>query len=396
MGIIGILFIVALAWFFSVSRKRISIRPILVGMLMQFLLGLLFLKTSAGTLLFKGVTIVVHNLIECADIGAAFIFGQGFGEHFFAFSVLPAIIFFSSLTGVLFYGGILPYVVKHIAHLVRITFGISGPEALSAAANIFVGQIEAPMFIKGSIASLSKTQLYTVSVCGMSTISGSLLAVYANMGVDVGYLLTANIMSLPAALVISKLLMPDDCESVKDSPPVLLDKATFGDNIIDSACKGAMQGLKIALAIGACVLCFVAFTALLNKGLSLCGDIHGMPLTLERIFGFVLRPVAWLLGVPWNDCPTVAQLLGKKLVFNEFIAYVDFTQVMKTLSPKSVIVTSFALCGFSNISSIAIMIAGLGSLAPEKRAEITSFSFRAMIGGTMATYLTACIAGLLM
>lgn len=394
MSALGLLVILGVGLMASANRRAIRARPVIGGLLLQVALALLLFKTPAGEWFFACVNVVVTSLIDSAGEGASFVFGEGFREHFFAFCILSTVVFLSSLANVLFYCGILQRVIHAIAWVMRKTLSVSGAEALAGAANIFVGQIEAPLFIKASLPTFSRSQLYTVMVCGMATIAGSLLAVYAGLGIHAGHLLTATILSAPAAIVISKILVPDQ-ETARYECVTMDSGDGFGENIVDAASRGAQQGLKVAFAIAACVLCFIAFTALVNKGLSACPDVAGASLSLERILGILFRPVAWVIGVPWGETSTVGMLLGKKLVFNEFVAYAEFAPLMNSLSPRTVTITTYALCGFSNISSVAIQIGGLGALVPERRGEIASLGFRALLGGTLATLMTACIAGLL-
>ncbi len=393
MGLLGLLVILFLALFVSSNRKQLCFQTLLCGLLLQFALAFILLKTPLGTHFFDLVTAVVSALSACSEQGAGFVFGDGFREHFFAFAVLSTVVFLSSLTSVLFYWGILQKIILIFAFVMRKSLKISGAEALAAAANIFVGQIEAPLFIKASIPSISKSQLLTVMICGMATISGSLLAVYSQMGINAGHLLAATILSAPAAIVIAKILEPSTNADSNDC--IKKDLQNFGENVVDAACSGAQQGLKIAFAIAACVLCFVAFTALINQGLVFLPDVSGAPLSLERMLSTVFRPVSWLIGIPWDETPAVATLLGKKLIFNEFVAYADFSNQLETLSPRTALITTYALCGFSNISSIAIQIGGLSAIAPERRGEISILGFKALFGGTLATLMTACIAGLI-
>jgi len=336
----------------------------------------------------------VTRIVGFSDAGAEFVFGSGFKEHFFAFSVLPTVIFLSSLMAVLFYLGILQKVVEFMAKVMVYVMDVSGSESLATAANVFVGMAEAPLVVKPYLQTMTRSELMALMTGGMATISGATLAAYAGLGADPGHLLTASIISAPAALVIAKIIFPEAEESLTKG--IVKVKIPRQDaNILDSACRGASEGAKLALNIAAMLICFIAFVALLNWALSVLPHVGGAPLTLERILGWLCAPVAWVMGVEWSDAGTVGMLLGKKTIMNEFVAYIDLVKYKDMISERSFTIATYALCGFANFGSIAIQIGGYGSLVPTRREDFAKMGLRAMIGGSLAAFMTAAIAGIL-
>ena len=390
----GLVVMIFLAWVLSVNRRRMNIRLILSGVALQFILAVVILWTFPGRLMFSYARIFVTQLVRFSDTGAEFVFGSGFKEHFFAFSVLPTIIFISSLMAVLFYLGILQKVVAVFSKVMVYIMDVSGSESLATASNVFVGMAEAPLVVKPYIKTMTRSELMAMMTGGMATISGATLAAYAGLGADPGHLLTASIISAPAALVIAKIMLPEVEESLtKRVVKVAIPKEDV--NILDAACRGASEGAKLAINIAAVLICFIAFVALLNWALLVLPNVGGAPLTLERILGWFCAPIAWIMGVEWSDAGTVGMLLGKKTIMNEFVAYIDLVKYKDVISERSFTIATYALCGFANFGSIAIQIGGYGSLVPRRREDFAKLGLRAMIGGSLAAFMTASIAGVL-
>ncbi len=432
MGLIGIATMLAIAWGLSVNRRRVNWRLIAMGVVLQAVFGFLVLKTGVGRALFAGANSVFTELLGFTEEGARFIFGNLVKNNvpvgipsgadptsgplaateiwantgtFFAFSVLPTIIFFSSLMSVLYHLGLMQWVVRAIAWVMQFTMRTSGAESLSVAGNIFVGQTEAPLLIKPFVGKMTQSELNTVMVGGFATIAGGVMAAYvatlSPFFPDIaGHLLTASVMNAPAALVISKLLVPEVDEPVtKDSVHVTVEKQDA--NVIDAAASGAGQGLQLALNVAAMLLAFVALIALINYGIAALGNLVGLSeLSLEGIFGVVLAPLAWLMGVPWADAGQVGALIGVKTVLTEFIAYLQLAGQLSdpatTLSPRAAIIATYALLGFANFPSIAIQIGGIGGIAPERRRDLSKLGIRAMVGGNLAAFMSASLAGMLL
>ena len=394
VSLFGLAVMAFLAWVLSVKRRRMNVRLILSGIALQFLLAVLILWTSPGQPVFSYARFFVTRIVGFSDAGSEFIFGSGFKEHFFAFSVLPTIIFVSSLMAVLFYLGVLQKIVEFMARVMVYVMDVSGSESLATAANVFIGMAEAPLVIKPYIKTMTRSEIMAMMTGGMATISGATLAAYAGLGADAGHLLTASIISAPAALVIAKIMFPEAEESLtKGVVKVVIPKED--SNILDAACRGASEGAKLAVNVAAVLICFIAFVALLNWILSVFPDVGGAPLSLERILGWFCAPVAWVMGVEWKDAGTVGMLIGKKTIMNEFVAYIDLVKYKDVISQRSFTIATYALCGFANFGSIAIQIGGYGSLVPNRREDFAKLGVRAMIGGTLAAFMTATIAGVL-
>ncbi|MHC4622574.1 MAG: NupC/NupG family nucleoside CNT transporter [Planctomycetota bacterium] len=397
---LGLLVMLFLAWLLSADRKRMNLRLILSGLALQFILAVLILWTTPGQLVFSSARAVVSRVVGFSNEGAKFVFGEElvFGADsiapVFAFSVLPTIIFVSSLMAVLFYLGIVQKVVEFMAKVMVYVMDVSGSESLATAANVFLGMAEAPLVIKPYMKTMTRSELMAMMTGGMATISGALLATYASFGADAGHLLTASIISAPAALVIAKIMIPEAQESLtKAVVKVQIPKEDA--NVLDAACRGATEGAKLALSIAAVLICFIAFVALLNWLLSLLPDLAGEPLTLERILGWCCAPLAWVMGIEWKDAPTVGMFLGKKTILNEFLAYLDLVKYKDAISPRSFIIATYALCGFANFGSVAIQIGGYSTLVPTRRRDFARLGLRAMLGGSLAAFMTATIAGII-
>ena len=402
---LGLVVFVGFSYAFSINRRAIKWRLLLWGIALQLIFALLILKTNVGFAVFKFLGDVVSQFLNFSDAGAKFVFGDNFEEHFVAFKVLPTIIFFSSFITVLYHYGILQRVVKGVAWLMMKTMKTSGAESLSCAANIFVGQTEAPLLIKPYVATMTQSELHAVMTGGFATIAGGVMAAYISFGVSTEHLIAASVMSAPAALAVSKLLFPETEKSLTAGVVQIEVEATTA-NVIDAAAVGASEGMKLALNVAAMLIAFLGLLALVNALLGWMGACFGLPqLSLEWIFSYLLAPVAWLMGVPWADCGQVGVLLGKKTILNEFIAYLDLKTLidngrksasLPTISERSQIIATYALCGFSNIGSIGIQIGGIGGIAPERQADLALLGVRAMIAGSLACFMTAAIAGMLL
>ncbi len=399
----GLLAMLLLAWLCSENRRAMNWRLIISGLLLQVALGVLLLWSPPGQQAFRAVRVFITNLIQCSDEGAKFVFGAFFWnpEYFphgppFAVTVLPTVIFFSSLTAMLFHLGVLQGVVKGMARLMVWVMDTSGSESLCTSANVFIGMTTAPLTIRPYLPTMTRSELMAMMTGGMATVAGGVMAAYAAMGADAGHLAVASLMSAPAALVVAKIMVPE--RDVSPTKGVVRIEVPREDaNVLEAACRGAGEGLKLALNILAMLIAFIAIVHMLNWGLSAFPALAGEPLTMQRILGWLGAPLAWLMGVAWTDAPTVGRLLGEKVIFNEFIAYqsLNSPEVADALSPRSFTIATYALCGFANFGSIAVMIGGIGGLAPERRGEFAALGFRSLIGGALATFMTAAIAGML-
>ncbi|MCK5072781.1 MAG: NupC/NupG family nucleoside CNT transporter [Bacteriovoracaceae bacterium] len=398
ISFIGLLVMVSIAFILSSDRKKVNWKTVGGGILLQIIFGLVILKTNLGFAVFGFAKDFFNGVLGYTNAGTNFVFGPlnnipklGF---IFAIVVLPTILFMSSLMSILYHIGIMQKVIHATAWVMVKVLGTSGGESLSAAANIFVGQTEAPLVVKPYISKMTKSELMALMTGGMATVAGGVLAAYVGMGVDAGHLLAASVMSAPAALVCAKLMVPETEVSVTAGKVELnLPKTTV--NLIDAAASGASDGLKLALNVMAMLLVFIALIAMLNGILGWIGGWFGYPLlSLEIITGYIFYPVAWIIGVPSQDAYTVGTLLGKKLIINEFVAYMDLQKHMATLSPRATVISTYALCGFANFSSIAIQLGGIGSLAPDRRKDLAQLGVKCLIGGTLACLMTACIAGM--
>lgn len=391
---LGLIVLVGMAWALSTHRKQMNKRLILNGVALQILLGILILWTTPGRWFFSLAKDFITRLVGFSDAGAKMVFGDGFQEHFVAFSVLPTIIFVSSIMAILFYLGVIQKVVKFMAWIMVKVMDVSGVESLAASANVFVGQTEAPLVIKPYIKSMTRSEIMAMMTGGMATVAGGVLAAYVSFGADAGHLLAASIMSAPASLVIAKIMIPE-VETSKTKGKVSVDVPIQDSNILDAACRGASEGLKLALNVAAMLITFVALAALLNYFMGLLPMVSGAPLSVERVLSWFFAPVAWLIGVPWVDCGQVGVLLGKKMFLNEFVAYLDLKEMKGVISERAFTLSTYALCGFANFSSIAIQIGGIGGLVPERRKDLAQLGFKSMIGGTLAALMTAAVAGIL-
>ncbi len=428
-SLIGLLLLAVIAWALSLNRRRIPWRVVLWGMGLQLLFAFFILKTPMGAAIFRTVNDVVVALLGFTVEGARFIFGDlvfnnvpvgqglpGTNDPMtatpgmvaqtgasFAFNVLPTIIFFSSLMTVLYHVGVMQWVVKGVAWVMQRTMRTSGAETLSAAGNIFVGQTEAPLLIKPFVGTMTQSELMAVMTAGFATVAGGVMAAYVGMLVSyfpdiAGHLMAASVMSAPAALACAKLMVPEESEpETAGTLDIRVEKPDA--NVIDAAARGASDGLGLALNVGAMLLAFIALIALVNATLGWAGGLLGFQgVTLEGILGWILAPLAWIMGVPWHDARLVGQLMGLKTVLNEFVAYLRLSSILggaDGLDPRSVIIATYALSGFANFSSIAIQIGGIGGIAPGRRSDLSRLGLRAMIAGSLAAFMTAAVAGML-
>jgi CNT family concentrative nucleoside transporter len=398
----GLVVLLGIAWALSTDRRHINWRVVIVGTLLQLLFAIVILRTALGRKVFDVVGDAVTGFLDLADRGSLFVFGETFRDHFFAFKVLPTIIFFSSFITVLYYLGIMQWVVRLFAWIMMRAMRTSGAESLSASANIFVGQTEAPLLIRPYVKTMTRSELHAVMTGGFATIAGGVMAAYVGLlsvrWPDIaGHLLAASVMSAPAALVMSKLMLPETEQSLT-AGTVRVEAERPWANVIDAAAEGAGAGLQLALNIAAMLLAFLALLALINAGLGWLGGLVGFAgLTLEGILGQLLRPLAWVMGTPWSEADQVGALIGIKTGANEFVAYTEMGKMIDAgqLSERSRVIATYALCGFSNFSSIAIQIGGIGALAPERKSDLAQLGLRAMVAGSLACFQTATIAGLL-
>jgi len=401
-GLLGLVAIVAVAWLFSSNRKAIDKRVIVWGLVLQFAFAFLVLKTGFGRV-FQAISQAVNALLGYSAAGSSFVFGDklglptgGFGV-ILAFQVLPIVIFISSLFAILYYLGVMQIFVRGMAIVMQRFMGTSGAESTSVAASVVMGQTEAPLTIRPFLEKLTMSELFTIMTSGMAHVSGSVMAAYVLIAhVSITHLLTAVIMTAPATIMLAKMFLPETEEpETRGSVSVKVPKV--GVNLIDAAAHGAGDGLHLALNIGGMLIAFLALIAMLN---GLLGWVHEhasmVPGTLQQILALLFAPIAWLLGVEWNDCATVGNLLGTRMVLNEFVAFVDLGKIGATLSPRSFVIATFALCGFANFSSIAIQIGGIGALAPSRKSDLARLGLRAMLVGTLANFTSACIAGMLL
>ncbi len=395
--IVGMAVFLALAFVFSAGRNNIRPRTVGAAFALQFVIGGFALYVPFGRSALESISNAVSGVLSYGQSGIEFLFGDvGAGKigFVFAFQVLPIIIFFSALISALYYLGIMGWVIRIIGGALQKILGTSKAESLSATANIFVSQTEAPMVIKPYIAGMTRSELFAVMVGGMATVAGSVLAGYVALGVEMKYLIAASFMAAPGGFLMAKMMMPEQEEVRVDDDQVMKAEHDQYVNVIDAAAGGATNGLNLAVNIGAMLIAFVALIALINGLLGWFGGLIEYPdLTLQSIFGFVFRPIAYLLGVPWEQSGIAGSLIGQKLVLNEFIAFIDFGEQKTLLNEHSQAVISFALCGFANFSSIAIILGGLATIAPNRRGDVAQMGLRAVAAGFLANLMSAAIAG---
>ncbi|WP_217521295.1 NupC/NupG family nucleoside CNT transporter [Vibrio metschnikovii] len=397
ISLLGVIAILSVAWLFSADRKNIRLRTVGLAFLLQVGFALLVLYVPAGKDILNGVTGAVAHLIDYGQEGISFIFGGLASEKVgfvFAIHVLGIIIFFSALISGLYHIGLMPKVINLIGGALQKLLGTGRAESLSATANIFVGMIEAPLVVKPYLKQMSDSQFFAVMTCGLASVAGGTLVGYASLGVNLNYLIAAAFMSAPAGLLMAKMLFPEtQTHQQKAEIDIDIPKAT---NVVEAMADGAMSGLRIAVAVGATLLAFVSVIALLNGLLGWLGGWFGITLSFELILGYVFAPIAWLLGIPWHEAITAGSLIGNKIVINEFVAFIQFINVQSQLSEHSQAIITFALCGFANISTMAVLIGGLGSLVPERRSFISQYGFRAIGAGVLANLMSAALAGVIL
>ena len=402
LGILGLFTLLSIALLLSENRSAINIKTVLYGLIFQLIFALFILKTPFGAPIFSFLDKSINILISFSSSGSDFLFksyidGVGFhpGLINFAFSTLPTIIFFSSLVAVLYHFGILQAIIKFIARRMQLTLGTSGSETLSVAGNIFLGQTESPLMVRPFVSKMTKSELMAVMTGGFATVSGGVLAIYVSWLTDIqgiaGHLLAASVMSAPAALVVAKIIYPEIEES-QTMGDVNVDIEQTNINAMEALSNGATDGLKLAANIAAMLIAFISFVAMVNYFLSFGGT------SMEEIFGIIFRPLAWTMGVPWNEAQLVGMLMGKKIVLTELVAYGDLHNLIRDgmISERSAIISTYALCGFSNFASIGIQLGGIGAMAPERKKDLAKLVTKAMFGGAIASWLTATIAGLLL
>lgn len=412
-SLLGYFVLIGLAWLLSSDHRKFPWRVVWIGSILQVILAWFILRTPLGEAFFTQIKAFFEVVLSCSDRGAEFLFGEPVDPSpqsptgyrllgSFAFHVLPTIIFVSALTAVFYHLGVMQWIVKGFAYVMQQLMGLSGAESLSASANIFLGQTEAPLLVRPFIAGMTNSELFAVMVGGFANISVSLMAVYSGWGIDAGHLLTSSIISAPASLLLAKIMIPET-QIPATLGRVDIQTPQIGVNVIEAAAIGASDGLKLALNVGAMLVAFVALIWLVDSvvnqlGLLLSGDDDWH---LTQIVGYAFIPLAWLIGVPPNDCGKAGELLGIKLVATEFLAYKQLSDWSASdsdvqLTQRTQMLMTYALCGFSNFASIGIQIAGLGGMAPDRQSDVARMGLRAMIAGMLATCMTACVAGVLM
>lgn len=395
-SIIGILFIFAVSYLLSNNKKHIKWRTIIIGFLIQFGFALIVLKWSVGRYVLSKVALGVQGVISYANEGIGFVFGSLTNDgSIFVVNVLCVIIFISAVVSILYYLGIMQFIIRVIGGALSKLLGTSQLETISASANIFLGQTEAPLLIKPYVAKLTESELFTVMVGGLASVSGSILVGYSLLGIPIEYLISASFMAAPAGLIISKMLYPEtEFDKIQNEVKMVKDDSA---NVVDAASKGAIDGLGLVLNIAAIILAFVALIALVNGLIGWIGGWFGFSnLSLQTILGYIFAPIAAIIGVPWGESVLAGSLIGQKIILNEFVAFTSMSPLLPELSAKTTAIVTFALCGFANISSIAILIGGIGGMAPNRKHDIARLGWKAVLGGTLANLLSATIVGLLL
>jgi CNT family concentrative nucleoside transporter len=415
-SLLGIAVLLGAAYALSNNRARISLRVVLWGLGMQAVFALIILRTDLGHGLFDGARVAIEKVLSYTDAGASFLFGNLYGGiaatatsgpvmytdgvsgdpkalgFVFAFHVLPTIIFFGALMSVLYHLGVIQLVVRGIAKVMQRAMGTSGAESLSAAGNIFVGQTEAPLLVRPYLRDMTRSELMAVMCGGFATVAGGVLAAYVRFGIDAGHLLAASVMSAPASLLVAKVIYPEtEVSKTASGSPASFEKTTA--NVIDAATSGASDGMRLAVNVGAMVLAFIALIALVD---GILGGVSGGNVSLRVLFGWIFYPLSWCMGVHTQDLLAFGNLLGTKLAVNEFVAYIELGNLHTTFTARSFTIATYALCGFANFSSIGIQIGGISGLAPERRGDLARIGLKAMLGGAIASWITACVAGILL
>jgi CNT family concentrative nucleoside transporter len=408
-GFLGIVLFVGLAWAVSEERRAVSWRTVLAGLALQFMLAAILLKVSLFKTFFIALNDVLMSLERATTAGTTFVFGYlgggappfaetNTGSSFvLAFRALPLVLVVSALSSLLFYWRVLPWIVRAVSHLLQRTMGVGGAVGLSAAADVFVGMIEAPLFVRPYLKEMTRGELFSVMSCGMATIAGTVMVVYASflsriMPDAMGHILTASLVSTPGAILIAALMVPSGSKATAGA----LTPPQAASSSMDAITKGTLAGVELLVNIIAMLIVFVALVSLVNIILGLLPAWGGEPITLQGLLGIVMAPVVWLIGIPWSETTTAGALMGTKTIVNEFIAYLDLSRLPEgRLSPRSEVIMTYALCGFANFGSLGILIGGLTTMVPERRDEIVSLGLKSILSGTLATLLTAAIVGLL-
>ncbi|MGQ0658690.1 MAG: NupC/NupG family nucleoside CNT transporter [Chromatiales bacterium] len=406
---LGVIVLTAIAWAVSEDRRRFPSRTVLAGLALQFVLAAALLKLPVFKVFFIGLNDVLLSLEQATSAGTSFVFGYlggsappfaetGAGSSFvLAFRALPLILVVSALSSLLFYWRVLPWVVKAVSRVLEKTLGVGGAVGISAAADIFVGMVEAPLFVRPYLKDMTRGELFSVMSCGMATIAGTVMVVYASLLGPVlpeamGHILTASLVSTPGAILIAAIMVPagDRATTGELTPPQAASSST------DAITKGALAGVELLINIIAMLIVFVALVSLVNILLGLLPHWGGEPVTLQRILGILMAPIVWLVGIPWSEAKTAGALMGTKTILNEFIAYLDLSRLpAEALSPRSRVIMTYALCGFANFGSLGILIGGLSTMVPERRDEVVSLGVKSILSGTLATLLTGAIVGIL-
>lgn len=398
-GLLGIAAILAIAYLFSSNRKAIRLRTVAWGLGLQFAFAILVLRTTIGQNTFHWIGDKINRLLAFAQNGTRFVFGElgtpGNIVAVFAFQVLPTIIFVAALFAILYHLGAMQIVVSAFARVMTRLMGASGAESLNVAASIFMGQTEAPLTIRPFLSTMTRSELMCIMTSGMAHVSGGIMAAYIAFGVEARHLLTAVIMTAPGTILMSKMFIPET-EEPKTAGKITLEIEKTDVNVIDAAARGTVEGLRLALNVAAMLVAFLALIALVNAVLGVIPVWGGERLSLEWFFGHIAAPLAWLMGVPWKDCFEVGNLLGTRLVLNELIAYSQLGGLKASLDPRSFVIATFALCGFANFSSIGIQLGGIGALAPDRKHDLARLGIRAVAAGTLANFISASIAGILL
>lgn len=402
IGLLGVVAIITIAVIFSKNRRAINLRIVLSAFALQVAVALFVLNTSIGKDVIGGMSLGVSSILGFANAGIGMVFGQLAGDNFgtvFAIHVLPIIIFFSSLMAVLYHLRVMQMIVAGVGGLLQLIIGTKPVESLNAAANVFVGQTEAPLAIKPFLTRVTGPQLFAIMVSGLASVAGTVLAAYAQLGVELKYLLAASFMAAPGGLLMAKLIIPDGDEKNDSELSVMAitKERSPHTNVVMAAAVGAQDGLKLALTIGAMLIAFVGLIALVNGLLGGLGGLFGMEdLSAQMILGWVFAPLMYLLSIPWAEAQAAGAIFGEKLILNEFVAYISLIQQADTLSPKTVAIVTFALCGFANVSSIAILLGGLGSLIPDRMDQIAKYGVYAVLAGSLSNLMSAALAGLIL